>query len=146
MGNLRESAAALRIMSDDLAPSHVSDLLGCLPTVSFAKGDELVGRKTGQKRIATFGLWLLRARTHEPESIDEQIAEIFAKLTDDLEVWKAISERYTVSLFCGLFMACYNDGLSISVPSLMALASRNISLDLDIYGPSGDESAPVTGV
>jgi hypothetical protein len=56
MGNLRESAATLRIMGDDLAPNEISDLLGCLPTVCYAKGDELFGKKTGQKRVSTFGL------------------------------------------------------------------------------------------
>jgi hypothetical protein len=88
---------------------------------------------------------MLSARAREPENIDEQIAEIFSKLTDNLDFWKTLSERYTVNLFCGLFMACSNDGLTISVPSLVALTLRNIPLDLDIYGPADDESSLVSG-
>lgn len=45
-----------------------------------------------------------------------------------------------VGLFCGLFMCSWNDGVTISVHSLMALTSRGIQLEWDIYGSVDGET------
>lgn len=135
MTQLHHSAAGLRIIGDDLIPSEISSLLGCLPTFSQTKGEEILGKTPGKIRVANCGMWRLNAQRREPEDLDGQIDEIFARLTDDLNVWKEISRRYSVDLFCGLFMACGNDGLSVSAESLLILGLRDIELGLDIYGP-----------
>jgi hypothetical protein len=36
-------------------------------------------------------------------------------------------------VFCGIFMAGGNDGLSLSANALLALGQRGIELDFDIY-------------
>ena len=53
-------------------------------------------------------------------------------------MWRSITERYGIDLFCGLFMRVGNEGLSLSPQSLAALGRRQIELGLDIYG--GDET------
>jgi hypothetical protein len=82
-------------------------------------------------------MWSLTAEPREPEDLDSQVAEIIGKLTQDIEVWTALSERFAIDLFCGLFMQESNEGLSLSPKTLMALADRNIEIGLDIYAPSG---------
>ncbi len=134
MAQLERSVVCLRIMGDALVPDEITKLLGSHPTYSQINGETLVG-KTGISRKATFGMWQMSIEDSEPENLDGQIEGILAKLTDDLDVWLRIGERYELDLFCGLFMGVNNEGLSISPRTLVAIGQRGIELDLDIYGP-----------
>lgn len=138
MAHLARSKATLRIAGDDLDPEEISRQLGCKPTISQHKGEAIVGHKTGRTRIAHFGMWRLEAAPREPEDIDGQISEILGQLSNDLEVWRTIGQRYEVDLFCGLFMKSGNDGLSLSPGSLHALGVRQIEIGFDIYGPDDE--------
>ncbi|MBU9579077.1 DUF4279 domain-containing protein [Ralstonia mannitolilytica] len=138
MAHLSRSRATLRIAGDDLDPEEISRQLGCKPTTAQRKGEAIVGYNTGQARIAQFGMWRLQAAPREPEDIDGQISEILGHLSDDLEVWRTIGQRYKVDLFCGLFMKTGNEGLLLSPGSLLALAVREIEIGFDIYGPDGE--------
>ncbi|WP_414440146.1 DUF4279 domain-containing protein [Burkholderia sp. 22PA0106] len=135
MAHLHKSVASLRISGDDLVPTEISNLLGCLPTLCQLKGEPIIGKKSEQIRIARFGMWRLLAKPCEPEDLDGQIADILSQLTDDLEVWNGLAERYSIDLFCGLFMGSDNEGLLISPASLLLLGERGVKLGLDIYGP-----------
>ena len=135
MGPMQRSAATLRIVGDDLVPAEVSSLLGCAPTMAQKKGELLVGKKTGTKRIARIGMWRLQSTDREPENLDGQIEEILGKVTEDVETWKALTRRFRVDLFCGLFMGSGNEGVAISPGALFALGQRGIELALDVYGP-----------
>ncbi len=139
MACIYRSTATLRIIGDDLVPDEISHLLGPSPTHAQTKGDEIVGKKTGNVRIAKFGMWRLQASDCEPEDLNSQIQFILDRLTNDLVIWKSLASRYKMDLFCGLFMECGNEGMDISPESLLALGSRGIKLDLDIYGPVSDE-------
>jgi hypothetical protein len=134
MGVLRKSMASLRIVGDDLDPNEITRLLCCHPTDSQSKGDERTSSEAGRTRVAAFGRWSLAAPEQEPGNLDSQISWIFAATTSNLDVWRAIAARYKLDLFCGLFMNLWNDGASISADSLLALGSRHVQLDLDIYG------------
>jgi len=138
MAELNRSAAALRIMGDDLNPEDITRILGCQPTCKQIKGEELVGRKTGTIRIAKFGMWSLESISRQPGNIDAQIQELLGKLSPSIETWNEISSRFEVDLFCGLFMDRSNEGISISAKSMTDLGIRGIELDLDIYGTTED--------
>src|SRR5258708_784479 len=133
MGSVQKSVATLRILGDELVPDQVSSQLGCPPTASHQKGDT-IGAGERAESITRTGRWSLRSTDHEPESLDAQIVEILSKVTNDMEVWGSLVSRYRVDLFCGLFMASENDGLTLSSSSLTALGQRGIKLSLDIYG------------
>lgn len=135
MGHLHHSEATLRVFGDDLNPEEVSSLLGAEPTYMCRKGDARAltgGRVIIEKR----GSWRLSASRREPENLDGQVLELLGRLTQNLEVWKELSTRYEVDLFCGVFMESSNDGLPLSPMTLLALGERGIKLDLDIYGTS----------
>lgn len=134
MAHLERSVVCLRIIGDALVPDEITKLLGSHPTYSQIKGETLVG-KAGISRQATFGMWQMSIADSEPENLDGQIEGILAKLTNDLDVWLRIGERYDLDFFCGLFMGVNNEGLSISPRTLVAIGQRGIELDLDIYGP-----------
>jgi len=139
MACISRSAATLRIIGDDLVPDEITRLLGASPTHAQTKDDKIVGKKTGNVRIARFGMWRLQAPDCEPEDLDGQIRIIFDQLTDDLAVWKSFASQYKMDLFCGIFMECYNEGMELSPESLLVLGSRGIKIDLDVYGPTSDD-------
>ena len=144
MAAIEKSLVTLRISGDTLIPAEITRLLGAAPTAAETKGDEIIGPKTGKRRIAKTGMWRLSAESREPEDIDAQIEELLSQLTVDLDVWHGIAAEWEIDLFCGLFMGESNDGLILSPRSLRALGERNIELQLDIYAPSVDEATPRT--
>ena len=139
MASIHRSAATLRIIGDDLVPDEITQTLGGSPAHAQTKGDKIVGKKTGNVRIARSGMWSLQASDSEPEDLDGQIRFILDQLTDDLTVWGTLASRYKMDLFCGLFMECSNEGMDLAPESLLALGSRGIKLGLDVYGPLGDD-------
>ncbi len=131
-------------MGDDLDPDEISSLLGGEPTFSQRKGDQIIGKVTKRVRVAKSGMWSISVSDREPGDLDGQIAEILNPLTQDLEIWKDVVSRYRADLFCGLFMGSGNDGLSLSPESLLALGSRGIMIDFDIYNACADEERSIS--
>ena len=138
MASLDQTAASLRVFGDDLDPKQVTRLLGHEPSGAELKGQEIIGKSSGKTRIAKTGSWRLSATKRSPGDLDAQIEEILSKLSSDMNVWNALSGRYRVDLFCGLFLRGWNEGLTISAKSLAALGNRGIDLGLDIYDGESD--------
>jgi hypothetical protein len=80
-------------------------------------------------------MWRLEAADCEPENLDGQIRELLEETNRDLKVWRTLSSRYEIDLFCGLFMAEGIEGLTLSSDSLTALGERGIEIGFDIYSP-----------
>ncbi|MDB6100566.1 MAG: hypothetical protein JWO52_565 [Gammaproteobacteria bacterium] len=140
MAQVQRSIAALRIWGDDLNPAEITRLLGCEPSFAQTKGDQRVIRKNGRVLIASAGMWSLEAADREPEDLEGQIDELLSKLTADLSVWDAISDKYKLDLFCGLFLGGSDEGLSISPESQAALGLRHILLALCIYSGHDEDT------
>ena len=138
MGGVDHSVATLRFFGDDLIPNEISAMLGAQPSASCVKGQEIVGRATGQIRYAKTGSWHLYSERREPEDLEAQVFELLGQLTDSLTVWQSLA-RYEPNLFCGIFMATGNDGLVLSPRALFSLGQRGIALQLDIYGCDGED-------
>jgi hypothetical protein len=134
MAKLKTSLATLRIYGDDLIPSEVTSLLGVDASFEQVKGQVFIGKKTGQRTIAKIGMWKMYAEDREPGNLDEQISEIFNKLPKDQNIWKSLSNKYDIDLFCGLFMEESNEVITISSSSMKLLAERGVELILDLYG------------
>jgi hypothetical protein len=136
VGPFGYSQAALRIFGDSLVPEDVSRLLGCEPTASERKGEQIVGPRTGTVRVARTGRWSLQAARAEPEGLSGQIDELLGRLTNDMRAWAKVSGTCRIDLFVGLFMDSGNNGLSVSPVHLLALGERGIELGLDVYDHS----------
>ncbi|WP_243358964.1 DUF4279 domain-containing protein [Fundidesulfovibrio terrae] len=136
MAQLHRSAATLRIMGDELIPQSITKLLGCEPTSSHTKGQVVGTTSTGKEIVRKSGMWRLEATDCEPEDLNKQVAEILGKLPNDPGVWAQISKQFRMDLTCGFFMNESNEGVVISIETLLALGQRGIELDLDIYGPT----------
>jgi len=138
MGIADSSVVSFRVFGDDLVPAEVTALLQCEPTRAFAKGDVRIGKKTGNRYVEKTGRWSVSAADRHPEDISAQIAEILGKLSADPTVWDLLASRFTLDIFCGVFMGSSNDGLEFSPSVLGELSKRGISLCLDIYDKSED--------
>jgi hypothetical protein len=124
MSAIEESTAALRIFGDGLIPEAISARIGAMPTSAYRKGD--VQQNRGGELIRKTGMWLLEASRKEPEDLNAQVAEILSRLTQDIAVWRAITQEFEVDLYCGLFMETTNNGLCLSASTLAALGDRGI--------------------
>jgi hypothetical protein len=144
--DVSETAASLHINGDDLDPDEVTRLLGCEPYNGRRKG-EFCETPSGRRFRSRTGSWMLKVAYRSPGDLDGQIAELLAPLTDDLTVWKALSERFDVYLYFGIFIRKYNQAMGLSPTTLRMVADRGIRMDFDLYAevpPEEPESEEAT--
>src|SRR5258708_39458644 len=89
-----KSAAALRILGDDLIPEEITRVLGREPTGAEHKGQVLGGKSTGRERIARSGSWRFEVADRTPDDLNGQIMEIVGQLNQDPEVWASLVKRF----------------------------------------------------
>ncbi len=133
MAQISRSKASLRIIGDSVDPQEISGLLDCEGSMMYSKGDVRVIKKTGREVARKSGHWSLVATESVPENIDGQVVEILNKLNDDPAVWEELALKYSIDLFCGIFMEASNEGMDISPNTLIELGKRGVVLALDIY-------------
>jgi hypothetical protein len=107
-------------LGEALIPDEITQLLGAAPTESRMKGDVRYRSREGRETIAKDGAWLLSADERTPADVDRQAAEIFGKLTDDLDKWKSLAQRFDVDFYCGWFMKDTNEDIEIAPQTLAA--------------------------
>jgi ribosomal protein L19 len=79
--------------------------------------------------------WRLAAPDSANSDLDAQAHWILSRLTSDLGIWRQITSKYKVDLFCGLFLERPNRGISLSPQTMRQLADRGIEIGFDIYAP-----------
>jgi hypothetical protein len=136
MGDLHKSAASIGFYGDDLDPAEISASLGAEPTVGVRKGGEWQ-TLSGTKKISPRGAWRMVAERREPGDLDGQINDLLDGLSNDLSAWRSFSQRYRGRVFCGLFLASGNEGLTLRPETLTRLGERGLLIDFDIYGFDG---------
>ena len=138
MAILSKTKMCLRVIGDDLVPDEISLLLGSKPTREMIKGEPFYWKRDGEPRIAKSGMWRLEANDQIPGDLDIQVFELLDQLTDNLDTWGILSEKYKLDMFCGLFMDSGMEGISLSARTLLALGQRGIEIDFDMYGPDDE--------
>ena len=133
MAILHKSVASLGFYGDDLDPAEITDLLGGEPSVGIRKGATWL-TSLGAEKVARTGSWRLKADRQEPANLDFQINGLLNGLTNDLAPWRSLSQRYRGRLFCGLFLASGNEGLTLQSETLVRVGERGLLIDFDIYG------------
>ena len=129
------SIVAVIVYGDFFCPQYITHMLGCEPTYTHSKGKTGRSEASGSEWVKRNSVWRISAEEREPADLDAQVAEILGKLTHDLSMWEALHKEHEVILSVGLFMAKGNEGVSLSVETLMALGQRGIMIEFDIYGP-----------
>jgi hypothetical protein len=130
-GEVDSCSVCIRVYGDDLNPDAVSALLGCVPTSACRKGDIHRGKK--YDRVEKQGRWLLALDHVRGVRLDDLINQVLDRLTNDLAVWRTLTDRYKVDLFCGVQLELWNRGLGLSPGTLLRIGERGLELGIDIY-------------
>jgi len=125
-----EFCVSLNFGGGDLDPDEITRLLGVSPTTAWRIG-EAVQRKN-HTFTAESGSWSI-STVRSTRDIEEQLTELFAKLSGDSAVWSSLTNRYDASLFCGVFLSWFGHGFSMSPTLHRLLADRNLEITFDIY-------------
>jgi hypothetical protein len=136
MAAIGRTRASLRVLGDTLEPEEVSALLGRQPTRQRRKGEAIEGKSAS---LAPTGAWILDSTLSERVELEEHIEILLGSLSSDLDEWASLTDRFSASLLCSLFLDQYNEGFELSPRVTRALAERGIVIALDIY--SGDPDA-----
>lgn len=140
MATIGRVRASLRVFGDTLEPDEVSALLGRPPTRQHRKGDKVQGRPgSGRDAIEPTGAWILDSALPERVEVEEHIEVLFASLSNDMDEWSSLTDRFSASIHCSLFLDQYNEGFELSPRVAQALAERGLVIAFDIY--SGDPDA-----
>ena len=139
MATIAKSTATLRVFGDDLEPESMTRLFGKEPTDQYRKGETRT-TSGGRQYTRKYGMWRLGCEDRTPEALDEQIAQILNGLTEDLLVWQSVTSKYTVNIFCGVFMNESNEGFCLSPMTLAALGARRIEIQFDVYAPTEEDN------
>ena len=136
MAGIGDTTLILRFFGDDLDPAELTELLGGGPTQSWVKGE--TRHSTSGNRVYKTGAWLFSVPDREPGDLNGQLNELFSKLTDEIETWRALASRFDGNCFCGLFMHEGNEGFDLELKTIKALAARGLRIGFDIYDPIDD--------
>ncbi|MEZ4332351.1 MAG: DUF4279 domain-containing protein [Myxococcota bacterium] len=136
MAAIARVRASLRVFGDALEPEEVSALLGHPPTRAHRKGDK---GGPGGRSVEPTGAWILDSRVSEKAEVEDHIESILARLTGDEDEWASLTDRFSASILCSLFLDQYNEGFELSPRVSQALAARGLVIAFDLY--SGDPDA-----
>jgi hypothetical protein len=125
----RKTTATLRLWGDSLDPEEVSKALGCEPTEKWRKGDP---HPTVAGRVATFGMWSLKAAGHSSGSIEAQVSWLLSLVTNDAAVWGELSV-YERDIFTGGWINRWNTSFEMNANVLRELGTRLIPITFDLY-------------
>ena len=134
MSGISETSVSLRFFGNGLDPEELTNKLGHEPTIGVKMGGTW-HTKMGVAKIARTGSWRLQTPRLSPGDLGKQIRLLLDQLTGDLAIWNDFTRRFRADVFTGLFLADQNEGISVSPHTLLAMGSRGLKLDLDIYSP-----------
>jgi hypothetical protein len=126
-------------LDDDLDPDVLTARLGALPTVGRPTGrkrDLWVGPATKRKVISKSGGWCIELGTFIPGDLNKPSRELFQKMTDDLDVWRNLSARFSGRISTLVWMKDSDEGFQVEPATLMAIAERGLALDIETLAPS----------
>lgn len=124
---------ALRIVGDDVDPGALTGRLGIRPTFAARKGEEVWSRD--QSLTQRHGVWSysLTEKAESGAELDDAVMHLLSRLPDDESLWADLATRYEIGVFCGLYLTTDNQGTDLRASTLLALATRHLTLSLDIY-------------
>jgi hypothetical protein len=136
MAAIARVRASLRVFGDSLEPEEVSALLGRPPSREHIKGDKVRGNSNA---VEPTGAWILDSGLSEKDEIEEHIEALLGPLSNDMDEWSRLTDGFSASIHCGIFLDQYNEGFELSPRVAQALAERGLVIAFDIY--SGDADA-----
>lgn len=133
---LQRAKVSLAIAGDDLDPQQVTGLLEGDPRRGVQKGEAYTGHN-GQQRVARTGIWLFGGDCwDDAPDIGNQITTLLGRLTQDLDIWRSVTNRYESYINVGGHFRDWTGGLTLEAPVLRLLVERGLNIDFDLYAPA----------
>jgi hypothetical protein len=136
MAAIARARVSLRVFGDTLEPEEVSALLGRPASREHRKGDKIRGNGSG---VEPTGAWILDSPLPEKAEVEDHVETLLGSLSNDMDEWSSLSDRFSATMHCGLFLDQYNEGFELSSRVAQAVAERGLVIAFDIY--SGDPDA-----
>ena len=112
-------------------PEYLTKILGCRPTIAEVKGQRVV--TPSGTRTAAENRWSLTVESGRNDEIERGITALLNRLPTNLELWRDLTQRYYIDIYCGLFLKTSNRGFGLSPQLSRMLADRNIGIGFDLY-------------
>jgi hypothetical protein len=112
-------------------PEYITKMLGCRPTMAEIKGQRVVtpsGTRTAQE-----SRWSLTVESDHKDEIEQGLTALLNRLPANLELWRNLTQRYYIDIYCGLFLRTSNRGFGLSPQVSRMLADRNLGIGFDLY-------------
>ena len=134
MDSLQRSTVSLLIDGDDLDPLEISMLLGSEPSLGVLMGDFFL-TSLGKEIQAKTGKWQLNGEWESPSDLNRQISDLLSNLTENLEAWKAIQDRFHCYISVGGYLNDWTGGFTLNASTAKLLSDRGLAIDFDLYAP-----------
>jgi hypothetical protein len=122
----------LRIFGGDgFDPNYLTRVLGCRPTMAELKGQRIV--TPSGTRIAQENRWSLTIESDRKEDIEQGLTALLNRLPANPELWRDLTNRYYIDIYCGLFLKTAGRGFGLSPQVSRMLADRNLGIGFDLY-------------
>jgi hypothetical protein len=130
-GEVDEYHISLGFYGDDLDPDEISTRLAGSPTSMCRKGDPIAEKDN--PHVERTGRWVKSSDTLPGESLEPQLNQFLASLTQDVSIWRSITKQYKTRFIVSATIRNWNRGLDISPELLRQIADRGLGLGVDIY-------------
>jgi len=138
MDSLQRSTVSLLIDGDALDPSEISMLLDSQPSLGVPKGDFFL-TSIGKEVQAKTGKWQLNGEWESPSDLNRQISDLLSNLTDDLAVWKNVTDRFHCYISIGGYFNDWTGGFTLEPSTAKLLSDRDLAIDFDLYAPDASD-------
>jgi len=112
-------------------PDYLTRVLGCKPTMAEIKGQRVV--TPGGTRTAVENRWSLTVESDRRDEVEQGITALLNRLPASLDLWRDLTTRYYVDIYCGLFLKTSKRGFGLSPQVSRMLADRNLGIGFDLY-------------
>jgi hypothetical protein len=131
---------SLRLMGDGLPVEEVKTMLRLKPCSLGIKGNHIKDNPVYEKYFTN--IWVLKSGTNSDVPFDEQITVLLDLLEPKIDALKEILSLPNVEgeLFLGFGSGNGQGGAFFKKELLRRITDFGLSIDLDLYPPSGDES------
>ena len=136
-GPVDRCRVSLRVAGESLDPSEITSRMKVEPTFARLPGRLIHSSDGTPLRIDQVGSWHFTVGSGDLEELRDQpsdivegvIRNLLDRLPADLNFWKGLTGRYSVDLFCGLFLYSENRGFSLSPEICSVLGERGIDFE-----------------
>jgi hypothetical protein len=117
--------------SEGFDPNHLTKVFGCKPTMAEVKGQRVVS-PTGT-RTAAESRWSLTIESGRNDEVEQGIIALLNRLPANLDLWRELTQRYYIDIYCGMFLKTSKRGFGLSPQVSRMLADRNLGIGFDLY-------------